>query len=41
MLEGWIARRVDGRDHEQLEAALAPDPDGTRPRVVVAEVEPR
>lgn len=41
MLEGWVARRVDGRDHEQLAAALAPDPDGTRPRVVVAEVEPR
>jgi transketolase len=39
MLEGWLARRVDGRDHEQLEAALAPVPDGTRPRVVVAEVE--
>jgi transketolase len=41
MLEGWVARRVDGRDHEQLAAALAPDPGGTRPRVVVAEVEPR
>jgi transketolase len=41
MLEGWVARRVDGRDHEQLAAALAPDPDGTRPRVIVAEVEPR
>lgn len=41
MLEGWVARRVDGRDHEQLEAALAPDEGGTRPRVVVAEVEPR
>src|SRR5215467_7457845 len=41
MLEGWLARRVDGRDHEQLEAALAPVPDGTRPRVVVAEVETR
>ena len=26
MLEGWIAQRVDGRDHEALEAALAPDP---------------
>ena len=39
MLEGWVSRRVDGRDHEQLEAALLPDPDGTRPRVVVAEVE--
>jgi transketolase len=41
MLEGWVARRVDGRDHEQLTAALAPDPAGTRPRVVVAEVERR
>src|SRR5215471_3496527 len=30
MLEGWLARRVDGRDHEQLETALLPDPDGTR-----------
>jgi transketolase len=41
MLEGWVARRIDGRDHEQLAAALSPDPDGTRPRVIVAEVEPR
>lgn len=41
MLEGWIAQRVDGRDHEQLEAALSPAPDGTRPRCVVAEVESR
>jgi transketolase len=39
MLEGWAALRVDGRDHEQLEAALTPDPDGTRPRCIVAEVE--
>ncbi len=39
MLEGWAALRVDGRDHEQLEAALTPDPAGTRPRCVVAEVE--
>ena len=39
MLEGWEALRVDGRDHEQLEAALTPDPDGTRPRCIVAEVE--
>jgi transketolase len=38
-LEGWAALRVDGRDHEQLEAALTPDAAGTRPRVVVAEVE--
>jgi transketolase len=41
MLEGWAALRVDGRDHEQLEAALAPDPAGARPRCVVPEVEPR
>lgn len=41
MLEGWMARRVDGRDHEQLEAALLPDPDAMRPRVVVAEVDAR
>jgi transketolase len=39
MLEGWAALRVDGRDHEQLEAALTPDPDATRPRCIVAEVE--
>ncbi len=39
MLEGWAAQRVDGRDHDQLEAALMPDADGTRPRCVVAEVE--
>jgi transketolase len=38
MLEGWIAQRVDGRDHEALEAALMPTPDATRPRCVVAEV---
>lgn len=39
MLEGWAAQRVDGRDHEQLEAALTPDPECTRPRCIVAEVE--
>jgi transketolase len=39
MLEGWAALRVDGRDHDQLEAALMPDPDATRPRCIVAEVE--
>jgi transketolase len=39
MLEGWAALRVDGRDHEQLEAALTSDLDGTRPRCIVAEVE--
>ena len=41
MLEGWIAQRVDGRDHAALEAALTPAPDATRPRCVVAEVEAR
>ena len=41
MLEGWIAQRVDGRDHDALEAALLPDPDATRPRCVVAEVTTR
>jgi transketolase len=41
MLEGWIALRVDGRDHEALEAALRPDLDGKRPRCIVAEVRPR
>jgi transketolase len=41
MLEGWIALRVDGRDHEALEAALRPDLEGKRPRCIVAEVEPR
>ena len=41
MLEGWIAQRVDGRDHEALEAALTPVPGATRPRCVVAEVERR
>ena len=39
MLEGWAALRVDGRDHDALEAALQPDPDATRPRCIVAEVE--
>ena len=39
MLEGWTAVRVDGRDHEALEAALTPAPDAVRPRCVVAEVE--
>jgi transketolase len=41
MLEGWIATRVDGRDHDALEAALLPAPGATRPRCVVAEVESR
>ena len=39
MLEGWAALRVDGRDHEQLEAALTSDPEGERPRCIVAEVD--
>jgi len=39
VLEGWTAVRVDGRDHEALEAALTPAPDAVRPRCVVAEVE--
>ena len=38
MLEGWVAQRIDGRDHEALEAALLPAPEGTRPRCVVADV---
>jgi transketolase len=41
MLEGWIALRVDGRDHEALEAALRPDLEGRRPRCIVAEVNRR
>ena len=41
MLEGWAALRLDGRDHEQLEAALTPDPEGERPRCIVAEVNKR
>jgi len=41
MLEGWTALRVDGRDHEALEAALAPDPEATHPRCIVAEVGAR
>jgi transketolase len=35
--EGWSAARVDGRDHDALERALAAT--GPRPGVVVAEVE--
>jgi transketolase len=35
--EGWDAERVDGRDHDALERALAQT--GDRPRLVVAEVE--
>jgi transketolase len=36
-LEGWSAARVDGRDHDALERALAGTP--ARPDVVVAEVQ--
>jgi len=36
-LEGWHARRVDGRDHDALEAALRAETAG-RPRCVVAEM---
>jgi transketolase len=39
MLEGWTALRVDGRDHEELEAALLPAPENRRPRCLVAQVE--
>jgi transketolase len=38
-LERWSAVRVDGRDHDALEAAFAAAGDD-RPRVVVAEVRP-
>jgi transketolase len=38
-LEGWATIRTDGHDHDALAEALAPDPAGTRPRLVVAEVE--
>src|SRR3954465_12636032 len=41
LLEGWVALRVDGRDHEALEAALRPDLEGKRPRCIVAEVTAR
>jgi transketolase len=37
-MEGWATRRVDGRDHDELEEALSAASEG-RPRVVVAEVE--
>ena len=35
--EGWSAERVDGRDHDALERALAAT--GDQPRLVVAVVE--
>lgn len=34
---GWAARTINGRDHEQIYAALA-QPDSTRPTAVVAEI---
>jgi transketolase len=39
-VEGWSAARVPGRDHDALAAALTASHPG-RPRVVVAEVEPK
>ncbi|HEX3785784.1 MAG TPA: thiamine pyrophosphate-dependent enzyme [Pseudonocardiaceae bacterium] len=39
-VEGWASRTVDGRDHEELFAALSTtEPD--RPNVVVAVTEPK
>src|SRR5262245_30475757 len=38
-LEGWGSVRVDGRDHDALEASFAAAA-GDRPHVVVAEVRP-
>jgi transketolase len=37
-VEGWETVRVDGRDHDSLEAALRPGPQPIRPRCVVADV---
>lgn len=37
-VEGWSVTRVDGRDHQALEAAFVADHPG-RPHVVIAEVE--
>jgi transketolase len=39
-LEGWASVRVDGRDHDAIQAVLQPDPRPTKPRCVVAEVAP-
>jgi transketolase len=36
-LEGWSTTRVDGRDHDALESALAAT--GPRPHAVIAEVQ--
>jgi len=36
-VNGWIARTVDGRDHDQIEAALRTHEPG-RPDVVIAQV---
>ncbi|HLY85391.1 MAG TPA: hypothetical protein VKO84_02585, partial [Gaiellaceae bacterium] len=41
MLEGWIALRVDGRDHETLEAALRPDLEGKSRRTSGSRSSPR
>jgi len=41
MLEGWIALRVDGRDHEALEAALRPDLEGKSRRTSGSRSSPR
>ena len=37
-LEGWASMRVNGRDHRELADALTPDPSGTKPRCVVADI---
>jgi transketolase len=37
-VNGWSARTVDGRDHDEIEAALTAHEPG-RPHVVVAQVE--
>jgi transketolase len=39
-VEGWTTATVDGRDHEQIYAALNAEPAG-RPRLIVAVVEGR
>jgi transketolase len=36
-MEGWRATTVDGRDHDELYAALTQEPDG-RPHAVVAQI---
>jgi transketolase len=39
-VEGWSVRRVSGRDHDALEAALTARHPG-RPHMVAAVVEPK